>query len=547
MNTLQTAEQHIQPYRARQIDNTLLDHLLQTLPQLEAAGLVTSSDDLCSRFNATVREPKSPSQARLFILTCDRKGTVNRLLRSILAIEELGGFEALYLLDDSRDQARAEDNRQVLETFTDKIPLPLRYFGALEKSEMLEELRGRLPENPEALHYLLDTAKWSGHCTYGLSRNWALLLSAGRRCLMLDDDVLCEAYYPPYARHSLQFCSTSVVDIFASEAAWRQEAHATEIDPLNYHLQYLGNDLGNCLQRFDDRGLTPQALMGMPATDLELLAADAPILISENGSWGDPGCPIHPLLLNSAQPNIERILQADPDLSLSFGKRQLRAINQCVKIARQASISQMTGLDCSRMLPPYFPAFRGEDGVFGWTVQHLYPESRVLTFNWGTPHLPVDSRTSSYHEEPVVPPVDIGAIRSYLESHLRVDGKSTPQTRLNLLAAVLRELADKPTLELVAHARYEAQRAPAAVYARAAERLPYFTGHVPAFEQYLNHAAQTAQQLLQNPPPLAQRYGMQSQLDDAAVVRHIASACGEFAEALEQWPQLWELAQEISG
>ena len=55
--------------------------------------------------------------------------------------------------------------------------------------------------------------------------------------------------------------------------------------------------------------------------------------------------------------------------------------------ARTATMSQITGLDNSVSLPPYFPVFRGEDLLFGTMLRYLFPVGVVLDYDWGIPHL----------------------------------------------------------------------------------------------------------------------------------------------------------------
>ena len=363
---------------------------------------------------------------------------------------------------------------------------------------------------------------------------------------MLDDDVLCEALYPPYQKDQLRLSNSNIIDVFASEADWRSEARPTGFDPLAGHLRHLGQDLHTCLKHYNGKGLSEAEMENMLEAETRHLQADSRILISECGAWGDPGCPLHTLLLNSNPHSTERMLARDPDLGHSFGKRQLRSIQQSVKIDHIANIAQITGVDNSALLPPYFPALRGEDGLFGSLVHYLYPESRVLTHNWGVPHLPMDERSGGYRDEAVIPPVHIGAITRYIDEQYQLAATGSTTNRYAFIAGVLRDFASKPQAELLALARREGQRGAAAVHARAAERLPYFSGKSPAFTAYLQYAQQSAAEWLRQPPSLAAQFGMPAELPEADVITAITGAVSSFAGGLDEWPAIREAVIAIN-
>ncbi len=55
-------------------------------------------------------------------------------------------------------------------------------------------------------------------------------------------------------------------------------------------------------------------------------------------------------------------------------------------------MSAATGLDNTQLLPPYIPAGRGEDLLFGIMTQRLHPDSGVFNLAASVPHLPIDER-----------------------------------------------------------------------------------------------------------------------------------------------------------
>jgi hypothetical protein len=547
MNSFRTLPNHLERMPERVKNTVSLQALEELAKALLRSGIATSSEDFLRGFNRAVKSSRpKPAASRIFLVTCDREQELERLLASIFSNADLSLHQAIYLLDDSRDARTAERNRALLAKYQDNSSIPLQYYGKEEKEDFMSRLIAKEPEVESAIRLLLDRSYWQGHKTYGLSRNWALMLSAGHRCIMLDDDVLCEAFFPPYADKHIRFGNTINVQVLASEQEWRNQVAPAGFDPLQGHLQLLGQDVQTCLEKHNLSALTNCELEGMNGSQLESLSPDSPILISECGTYGDPGFPSHAFLLKSSRKDIERTLATDPNLSLTFGQRQFQAVQKSLSIYDSAGLSQMTGVDNSRLMPPYFPAFRGEDGLFGWLVKQMYPESRTIIYNWGIPHQPMDNRVSDYRKEAIIPKMNLGAFEGLSTDRTSLIGRSTPIGRLRLIAAMIRDLSEKPQKELIALASIETTRQSASVYAGASARLPYFSGHLPEYVAYLQFAIKEASESLQSPSRLAAYFDMSEDCDDKVVVSRMATAASEFADALEAWPRIWDVARQLN-
>ncbi len=546
MGSFRAVKAHFDNMPPQLKNQTSLQALEQLAGALVKSGLATSSEEFRQTYSEAARASKTePGTSRVFLLACDREQELKRLLESIFSNADLSLHEGIYLLDDSRDDLIAHRNRALFDSYQSKSSIPLHYYGKAEKDNFIAQLIEQEPQLEPVVRQLLDRSHWGEHKTYGLSRNWALMLSAGYRCIMLDDDVLCEALFPPYADDQVTFASKNKVQVFATEQEWRNQAVPADFDPLAGHLQLLGHDVQTCLEKRGSGELTDSRIEGMTGNGLESLGPDSPVLISECGTFGDPGFPSHVFLLHGAQRDLEELLAKDPDVSLTFGQRQFQAVQQSVSIYDLAGISQITGLDNTCMLPPYFPAFRAEDGLFGWLVKQMYPRSRTVMYNWGIPHQPMENRASSYLEEAVIPKVSLGVFKG-LWDRVSLSGQSTPVGRLMLIAAMIRDLAERPEHELLALANVEFTRRAASVYMSASARLPYFSGMAPAFEAYFKYAIQKASESLQTPPSLASWFDMPEECDDLELVSRTAAEAGNFANALESWPRIWNLARQLN-
>jgi hypothetical protein len=547
MGTFHTVKAHFENMPEQLKSQINLQALEQLASALLKSGLATSSDEFRLGFRQAIKPSKTePGSSRVFLLTCDREQELKRLLDSIFSNADLSLHEGMYLLDDSRDGLIAGRNRAVFDSYQSKSPIELHYFGKAEKDDFIARMVDQEPQLGPAARQLLDRSYWGSHKTYGLSRNWALMLSAGHRCIMLDDDVLCEALFPPYADDRVTLSNTNKVRVFATEQEWRNQAVPAGFDPLAGHLQLLGYDLLTCLEKLGSSDLADSQIDGLSGEGLASVRPDSPVLVSECGTFGDPGFPSHVFLLHGGQRDIEALLAKGDDFSAIFGQRQFQAVQQSVSIYDSAGLSQITGLDNSRLLPPYFPAFRAEDGLFGWLVKQMYPESRTVMYNWGIPHQPIENRASTYFEEAIIPKVNLGVFKGLRDNRMSLSGQSTPVGRLTLIAGMIRDLAERPEQELLALAKTEFNRRAASVYMSASARLPYFSGMAPEFEAYFQYAIKKASESLQAPPSLATWFDMPEASSDLEVVSRTAAEAGNFANALESWPKMWSLACKLN-
>jgi len=76
----------------------------------------------------------------------------------------------------------------------------------------------------------------------------------------------------------------------------------------------------------------------------------------------------------------------------ALGSRQVWSGRNQPHFAPRSNMSQITGFDNRRMLPPYLPIMRGQDRLFGHMLDFVFPESVVLDYPWAVPHLPIPGR-----------------------------------------------------------------------------------------------------------------------------------------------------------
>ena len=167
------------------------------LQMLRDADVLTSADSICRRLAGDSAGTAAVAPTRVFVITCDRPEAVERLLDSMLRAGNLSSHEELFLVDDSRDGERAERNRSAVENFNLTSSREIRYFGRPQQEAFVQALVEELPEHERGIRFLVDAAEWRDQWSAGLARTLCILLSVGRRAVVVDDDVLCSAVHSP--------------------------------------------------------------------------------------------------------------------------------------------------------------------------------------------------------------------------------------------------------------------------------------------------------------------------------------------------------------
>ena len=76
------------------------------------------------------------------------------------------------------------------------------------RSDLIKKIKVTLPEHRFTIDWLLSGDKW-GALPPSESRNTALLLSVGKKALVIDDDVIPKAITPPLAQEKFRFSSAN--------------------------------------------------------------------------------------------------------------------------------------------------------------------------------------------------------------------------------------------------------------------------------------------------------------------------------------------------
>jgi hypothetical protein len=369
----------------------------QVFEQMLKAGIMVSGKATCDRLKTRVETSAQDTlnaEPVAAIITWERPQALERLLESIIRNCDTGSIHRLYVIDDSRRPENISLNREIVDKLSPAMNTPVEYFGQQQQQQLIRDLAEKLPEHEEDIRFLVDQSRWRNHWTAGLNRNLALLLSCGRRLVMLDDDAVCDVFDPPRPSPRITFSDDPrEADFFANESEWAHLHQPINPDPIKRHMQCLGLPLAEALKVLGENHFKADSLRNANALQVSELKPDSPVLVTECGSLGCPGSARNTWLPDMAPDSLKRMLQSEQKTTHALTTRKVWSGRSHPHFAPRPNMSQITGFDNRRLLPPYLPMIRAQDRLFGNMLDYIFPTSVTLDYPWAVPHLPLPERS----------------------------------------------------------------------------------------------------------------------------------------------------------
>ena len=207
-------------------------------------------------------------------------------------------------------------------------------------------------------------------------------------------------------------------------------------------------------------------------------------------------------------------------------------------------MSQWTGLDHSTSLPPYLPAGRNEDLLFGIMLQHMHPEAAVLQTDWAIRHSPVSSRSRPLMDAVKVEP-GMSLLADWLGREPADQLGISAERRLVGMSEALARLAEMESdAAEVLIGRQLAGRQAAVLkqcmdHLKSLERFTELPG-AESWRQFLVSSRDALMADIQ--APTTNRDAIQQLLNSDILRQH----AHDFAGALRAWPVICQHAQTLS-
>jgi len=521
--------------------------VVRVLESLTSRGLLVSDSDFLKRVSSAVQREPAPLRA-VFIRACDRPQQLEQLLGSLADYERRFRANRHYvLLDDSTTRETANRHRDLLREFARATGCKLSYLGSSERERLVEKIVRAVPQASAILPQMLlrNTNAMSAPHAFGGGRAWnlALLLSAGARLVLMDDDHRLPLRRPEGARSGLDPnpSAASFTQFYRNIENALGAGEEIEGDPFELHLDAVGRPLG-MLASTPSYAIDRSALRGLPVSRLDHLHGNAPILATHHGSYGssrtESGIWLYQL---SAADRAEFARDRDSYLrnvegnSLWYGYRQARASG--------AATFTPFALDNSVMLPCTNPFGRGEDALFSRVTELCHPGALVVELPVAVGHVQETQRKRS--------PVTMAAhtprfnyfVSDFVRRQLPEFNAESPAQRLGLLAAHLRDVAGasesgrlRQLQEYLAYSRADLIERMQHQYDAAQDAPIYWQADVRSIIEANGRA------LIAKDAP---RLGDWPERSDAAACAKLLREDAErLAAGYEAWPALWSYARE---
>jgi hypothetical protein len=517
------------------------------LEQLIRRGLVVSADDWIAGLARAPIGAGAPAPFRgVAIRTCDRPDRLARLLDTLADNEARHAPGHRYLvIDDSRDAAAVDCNAALARDLAARAGVEVRHVRPSDWSRALVAWRRARPDAIAAIGALLDREPGAG-TAFGGGRalNLALLLAAGARVALLDDDFLLPVHGAGDAdgrirldpeRGPVTRFHAGVEAALADGAPWPGE-------PFAAHLDWCGRTLGEILAGDGARRPNRGDLRGLELPMLGELAAGTPIIATVLGHRGHSGSGGRDwLFLLGADERAELVRDRDRYLATLARPCVVHADREFA-LARRSHFTPFL-VDAAGLVAPTLATGRNEDYLLGGLNAALRPEARVLR-----------APATIGHEQPTSGPprppravAERPGLAEFIADWLARDANeiraADPARRLVAIADRLSDLAESAaaTREVLLGEYLDARRADLVrqlqdAFAAAPDAPVYWQADVRERIEANGRALVAGE-----PPRLA---GWPETLDAIGCADRLSSELGRFADALRGWPALFAHAAE---
>ena len=522
------------------------DNVRRVLDDLVKRGLLLRDEDFLARLRSAPRCAPAPLRA-VFIRACDRPDRLAGLLSSLADYERRHRARRRYvLIDDSTQPTSSDAHRDLLRGFARTSGCDVRHVGRSESASLAERIAKACPDARGAIRKLLlreahpQARRFGG----GRSRNLALLLSAGARLVLLDDDLRLPLRRPDFARDGLDPdpdatpCARFHADM---EQALASGSEIDE-DPFELHLDICGQPLGAALNgRY---ALGRDALRGLSLNRLELLNADARIVTTHHGSCGSSRSESNLWVYHA----IDRIGREElwQDRASYDRNSQAHHMLYAVSKARVLGVAGFTpfALDNSAMLPCTNPVGRAEDSLGSALTRYCRPDAVALELPVAIGHVQESLRARFPITRDVNPPRVNDFLREFVKRQFGTSVAEEPGQRLALLAQLMRDLSRASVAKRIEHLREYLSFVHADVIERLQRQLEAATDAPVYWQADVRAIVQAnAKRLLAGgaAPRLAE---WAQEIDAAGCATALSAELDTMAEVCEGWVGLWEYAAE---
>jgi hypothetical protein len=355
------------------------DHeaIRQELHVLVKAGLLIPEGTLWNTWNARHRDEGVASITTVAVPTRNRPNQLGCSLQSYISkLSAYDRYPDYVVCDDSDVRQEPSKTRAIAQQLAVRNGVRVLYVGREEKRNFIERLVKTGFER-ETVEFALLGIEGCDVQT-GANRNCIMLATAGRMIYSVDDDTQYRCWQ---RRDSINAISLSAgfdpteFWFLCDENSPPAELEERDTDILLEHERLLGSNLGQVLGGCGKEVIEADHVCGHLVRSL--VSAQGRVAATFNGLFGDSGMYSSAGLLLHQTGGTQQRLRASETIY-----RNAITNKSVVRMVRNTTVSHgppwmgtMAGLDNRRLLPPYMPVGRNQDGTFGLTIHQCFPHS----------------------------------------------------------------------------------------------------------------------------------------------------------------------------
>ena len=422
---------------ARRLQHPNPAMLASILNELRQIGLLVDEALILRQACEATSHAIAPLES-LFIRSSGRPRMLARALHSLAPFAH--NLKRCVILDDTGNQSDRAAIDQVVEQLRPQLNCTLIHFRRERRSALVQHLAHAADTDPERLRWFVD-APSERKDSYGCGINLALLLSAGQRFLLLDDDATLDAFdtgtaSPP----TLSTYHALTGRALESEVL---AAKPVALNPIEAHEQVLGRTAGEIAG-------PPQSIEQASPEMLLWLAHAGRIRFTSNGVYGDSGIRLpHWLYYQSSDAPVS---WQDADMYQQSLRRETnirREPGPRIITSYSTMTTTLTGIDNSEPLAPTLPFSVGEDTTLGELVRYTDPGSLLHAAPWMLEHRPETPRYWTREDAKVPMRHNLGTFFKQLlvnDAWCRTSRSSA--ARMQSLAALMNDIANAEQSDL---------------------------------------------------------------------------------------------------
>lgn len=513
-------------------DDSAFESIPEYLEELISMGLAAPLNSVIGEYETQeVNEEYSFPEFYAFP-TKDRPQELERALKAWFQLfDEVSQTPGIIIADasvSSRDM-----NAAVLNSLKDKSKGGIYYFDNNERWNFVRQFSASIRKSAE---FALSMTNDSKGTSFGVNRNFILLLTGGKKTAMSDDDILPQFRALKEKRERMNLFTGLDPSEVTPAGDWNElESFGTAAGTADYSriVEYSGEALKELflLCRQTDFNLADCRLLENYTNGRASAAVVCHLY------WGDSGMGTASYLLANRNRIKCDISSIDRYEKLMKNRLAFRAVEN-LTAGGKAFMGGHAVFDNTKILPPFSPHGRNEDMLWSFLLEALHPASKIIYSPLSIRHDPVNpkagSREGAVRWQPGLNET-INLVLGYLLRE-KFPTENTYESVGNMFA----EFLDKPEKELdeylkelVMLAAQGRQRMLVANQEQFGEDPEWWAEDVYTAIEWLNQYVKQ------------ERFWIPPNFRDSR--DKFIDYCRSFSQLLINWPAIYSEAKEISG